>query len=89
MRFIVTFIVIILLYYAIKTLIRSALQSYRNESQDGTKRGSRLPGEEMVLDPNCRTYVPKGRAIVKSRRGGEQYFCSEACASEYERLHKD
>lgn len=87
MRFIVTVVVVILLYYALKSLVRSTLQSYRRES-GRDEQSSRLPGEEMVLDPQCRTYVPKGRAIVKTRRGGTQYFCSEACAADYERLHK-
>jgi hypothetical protein len=36
-------------------------------------------GEEMVLDPQCRAYVPKSAAMLR----GDQYFCSERCASLY------
>jgi len=35
--------------------------------------------EEMVLDPQCGSYLPKGEAIS---RGGH-YFCSEECARLY------
>ncbi|MFQ5849469.1 MAG: PP0621 family protein [Candidatus Binatia bacterium] len=32
--------------------------------------------EEMVLDPQCQSYIPKSEALL--RRG--HYFCSEKCA---------
>ena len=35
--------------------------------------------EEMVLDPQCRSYLPKGDAISRSGH----YFCSEECARVY------
>jgi len=35
--------------------------------------------EEMVLDPQCRSYLPKSEAMLR----GDQYFCSERCASLY------
>ncbi|HKA31774.1 MAG TPA: PP0621 family protein [Candidatus Binatia bacterium] len=35
--------------------------------------------EEMVLDPQCRSYLPKSEAMLR----GDQYFCSEHCASLY------
>jgi hypothetical protein len=34
------------------------------------------PSEDMVLDPQCQSYLPKNEALV---RGGN-YFCSENCA---------
>lgn len=36
-------------------------------------------GEQMVLDPQCQTYIPKTEALV---RGGE-FFCSEECARRF------
>jgi hypothetical protein len=33
----------------------------------------------MVLDPQCRSYLPKSEAMLR----GDQYFCSERCASLY------
>lgn len=38
-----------------------------------------LGGEEMVLDPQCRSYLPKSEALLR----GEHYFCSEDCARLY------
>ncbi|MEK6562360.1 MAG: hypothetical protein AABZ59_04185 [Candidatus Binatota bacterium] len=33
----------------------------------------------MVLDPQCRSYLAKGEAILRSGR----YFCSDECAKVY------
>jgi hypothetical protein len=79
-RSLLIFIFFVLVYYAVKTVFRSAISSYREEDRKRT----RLMGEEMVLDPQCRTYVPKGRAVP--RRIGDEllHFCSEACAKRYE-----
>jgi uncharacterized protein len=69
-----------LLYYALKTVLRAAVRGYQGEDN----RRTRLMGEDMVLDPECRTYVLKERAITR-RIGGENHsFCSEACAKQYE-----
>ena len=42
-------------------------------------QGSSKGAEEMVLDPQCRSYLPKGDAISRSGH----YFCSEECARVY------
>jgi hypothetical protein len=36
-------------------------------------------GEELVLDPQCHSYVAKADAVLKSG----QYFCSQECARLY------
>ncbi len=38
---------------------------------------------EMVLDPNCSTYIPETEAIKASIVGTDYYFCSEKCAEIY------
>lgn len=38
---------------------------------------------EMVLDPNCSTYVPETEAIKTTIAGRNYCFCSEKCANEY------
>lgn len=43
------------------------------------KRDDITGAEEMVLDPQCKSYLPKSEAML---RAGE-YFCSERCASLY------
>ena len=43
------------------------------------KRDDGARGEEMVLDPQCKSYLPKSEAMLR----GDQYFCSERCAALY------
>ncbi len=77
-------IFLFVLYFTLKIVLRSAVQGYRKEGRQRTG----LRGEEMVLDPECRTYVPKGRAVT--RRVGNKLcsFCSETCAKRYEEKNR-
>ena len=78
-RNVLVLIFILVIYYALRTVFRSAREAYHA----GEKR-SQLRGEEMVLDPECQTYVVKARSTA-SRIGGKLlYFCSETCAKRYE-----
>lgn len=83
MRYIIFILFIIAVYYFIKTVTRAALKAYTRKEQD-----NQLPGDEMVQDPECRTYVLKRRAITRRVNGKLQSFCSEACAEQYERKHR-
>ena len=83
-RLLLIFILIVVVYQALKIVLRSALSS----SQTGEKRPPRIPGSEMVQDPQCRTYVVKDRALIKRVSGRTEYFCSAACAEAYERDHR-
>ena len=74
----VAFLVIV--YYVLKTVLRSAFRGYHDEDRQRT----RIMGEDMVLDPECRTYVLKERAITRRIDGELRSFCSEACAKQYE-----
>lgn len=84
MRALLIFILIVVVYQAVKTVVRAALSAYHN----GEKRPPRVPGEEMVQDPQCRTYVVKDRALIRHIGGRKEYFCSAACAENYERDHR-
>jgi len=42
---------------------------------------------EMVLDPNCSTYIPETEAIKATIADRDCYFCSEKCADEYRNKH--
>jgi uncharacterized protein len=83
-RNLLVFIVIIFVYYSLKTVLRSAFKAYHEEHDAPV----RLKGEEMVLDPECRTYVVKGRALTRRFQGKLHSFCSEACAQRYEEKHR-
>jgi len=80
MRLLLFVAFLILAYYVLKTVLRAAVRGYRDEEH----RRPRLKGEEMVLDPECRTYVLKERAITRRIGGKLHSFCSEACAKQYE-----
>ena len=81
LRGILVFLVISVIYYALKTVVRSALKTYR---VDEKKRSKRVMGDEMVLDPECSTYVVKDRAVIRQIRGTNIHFCSDDCAKRYE-----
>jgi YHS domain-containing protein len=40
-------------------------------------------GEDMVQDPQCGTYVPRGDAVAKTVGGQKHYFCSARCRDEF------
>ena len=80
-RFLLFFLVIMLIYSALKTVVRSAVKGYR---EDEKGRSRRIMGDEMVLDPECHTYVVKDRAVTRRIRGTLTHFCSDACARRYE-----
>jgi YHS domain-containing protein len=86
MRGLLFFLAIFVVYLAIKTVVRSAVRSYHDD--DEQRRSRRVIGDEMVLDPECRTYVVKDRAIARRIRGSLTYFCSEACARQYEEKNR-
>jgi len=68
-----------LVYSAIKTVLRSASRAYHEG-----ERKAQVHGAEMVLDPQCRTYVIKDRATARRIKGKLIYFCSEDCANKHE-----
>jgi hypothetical protein len=78
-RYVFFILAILVLFFVVKAVVRSL---FSGSSGHGKK--SRLPGDEMVLDPECHTYVVKRRAVA--RRIGDKlcYFCSDACAKQYE-----
>ena len=67
--------IILIVYIVIR-----AIKAYVVGTKSAKRRGSASPeGEEMVLDPQCQTYVPKREAILQAGN----YFCSQECAKLY------
>jgi len=83
-RNILVLIIILVIYYALRTVFRSARHAYHA----GEKR-DRLQGEEMVLDPECHTYVVKARSTAIRIGGKPMYFCSATCAKRYEEKNRN
>ncbi len=78
-RTILVFVLLVLIYQSLKVIFRSAVHASRDK--DGQRR---IPGKEMVLDPECRTYVLRDRAVIRNVRGTTHYYCSEECAQKHE-----
>ena len=68
----------LLLLFVICYIVILALKSLNAAKKAKSDEAAKL-GEQMVLDPQCQTYVPKSEAL--ERRG--KYFCSEECARRY------
>ena len=68
----------VLAYFAFRFIQKVRLSGGRE--QRNTKSG---PVDEMVQDPNCLKYIPKGNAIKKNVGGETHFFCSQACAEEF------
>jgi YHS domain-containing protein len=61
-------------------LLRSAIKQFRESA--GPAQPPAAKGE-MVQDPVCKMYVPRGSA-VSAHIGGQTYlFCSRGCADTY------
>lgn len=79
-RSLLLFFVVVIVYSALKILFRSVVRGYHEDERQRTA----VQGEEMVQDPECRTYVVKSRAVTRRIDGKLCSFCSEACAQQYE-----
>jgi YHS domain-containing protein len=63
-------------------LLRRALREFLGSR--GTDQA--LAGNnEMIQDPVCRAYVPRGDAIAASIGGQTYYFCSQGCADTFQK----
>jgi hypothetical protein len=69
LRLFVFVLVIFLLLFLVKNYLA------RSRGRSRVER----PDDEMALDPQCQTYVPKRDAIEASGN----YFCSRECAERY------
>jgi uncharacterized protein len=83
MRGLLFILSLFLIFSVIRTVVRSAVKAYHEKEPQ-----SRIMGDEMVQDPECRTYVVKDRAVTRHIGGRPLYFCSDACAGRYEDKHR-
>jgi hypothetical protein len=71
------FALIFVIFYFIFRTLRSI--AGRNNGERSGKLNADSKGEDMVLDPQCQSYVPKSNAIA----AGGRHFCSRECAQLY------
>ncbi len=77
-RIIFILILLIVLYF----LIRSAVREFK-----GRGMGDRLPvdKDQMVQDPVCHVFVPRGAAVTEVIGGQTYCFCSRGCATTFQK----
>lgn len=75
------FLIVLVIYSVLKSVFRSMFKIHRD---DDHRHDKQIKGEDMVLDPECRTYVVKDRAVTRRIRGTLTHFCSEECARRHE-----
>jgi YHS domain-containing protein len=75
---VVRILIIVLLAFFLYRVVRRALESISppRKEPDGVI-------DEMVQDPQCKTYVPKRDARRKVINGAEHYFCSRECEEKF------
>ena len=62
-------------------LLRSAIREFRGLKGPFQPPASR---EDMVQDPVCKTYVPRGSAVSADVGGQTYLFCSSDCANSFQ-----
>jgi hypothetical protein len=70
-------IIIFLICYILIAALKSFLRPSKIRSAD--RKNFTGDSEEMVLDPQCQSYVPKASAVAESGK----FFCSRECAQRY------
>lgn len=75
-RFIL-FVLLLLVFYVILYYLIKDMAVRRK------KWSRQAEPEELVQDPYCQTYVPKGTAVKKRVKGENCYFCSKECLKKF------
>ncbi len=77
-RLIVFFLLILVLYSLLRFLFKGRALSRK-------KRNSKNEPEDLVQDPYCKTYIPRGSALRKKVGGQMLHFCCDRCLKSYTR----
>lgn len=77
-------ILLILIYFAYKTIKKWMLTTMEDKGGDLSQPGEQGGADDlMIKDPQCGVYFPK-RDSVRLKSGNETlHFCSEKCRDEY------
>ena len=76
-RIILVLGLLVVLYF----LLRSAFRQFKGQGEPDLLP----PGKnQMVQDPVCKVFVPRGAAITEDIGGQTYYFCSQSCAQKFQ-----
>jgi hypothetical protein len=71
-------LIFLLICYIVISAFKSILTPRGTRSADRNKKFTE-ESEDMVLDPQCQSYIPKASAVAESGK----FFCSRDCAQRY------
>ncbi len=71
------------LFYCIYRVVVFLLRPREVQSGSSGKNDVPAPGEDLVEDPCCHTYIPVSSACKFLYDGRPVYFCSQKCLDEY------
>jgi len=69
---------LVILYF----LLRQAFRGLKNRHIGGG--GAPVDQNQMVEDPECHIFVPRGTAVVEKIDGQTYCFCSRQCATAFQ-----
>jgi YHS domain-containing protein len=74
----IRYVIILALLMVLYLLIRSAIKELRSRSHPAVPAK-----DQMIQDPVCRVYVPRGSAVEATIGGQPYFFCSHDCATQF------
>ena len=80
-RLIVLTIALVILYFMVKSAVRSLLSIGR----DVAKVPPGGPASELVQDPVCGMFITKEGALFVKHGDQTQFFCSDICRANYQK----
>lgn len=81
------FLLLLLLAIFVASSVLSVVWRLFSAPRRSMPREKSRHGEDMVRDPECGMFLPKGDAITASISGEQHYFCSAECRDTYRRKH--
>lgn len=79
-------ILILALFTVLYFLLRSAIRELRERRNTGSDSANQISDKnQMIQDPNCRVFVPKGVAVREEIGGQIYFFCSRECAKTFQK----
>lgn len=79
-RIIILLVLLTLLYFLIRSALRKLADIERTDPP-----GQVSDKNQMIQDPVCRVFVPKGVAVRKEIGGQIYFFCSRDCAKTFQK----
>ena len=81
LRVVVLLAVVGLVFLVIRATVMAFVAGLR--TGPGSGRGRLGTRDELVRDPVCETYIPRGKAVTRQTPAGPRYFCSGDCADRF------